>query len=317
MERINELTHIISNKIDKAIFKSNFLNENDNFKKAFVSLDLIEDSQSAIDEFFNLDENILPGRTTLYIYGVLQSLYCQQDGIYHLYKLIVDNSIKMGKLFEQFHFDSGHREIRNDIAGHPSNKSYGKELYYLAKGCNTKYTFTYAGFTQNLEKFRVQEVDLRKLITEQETFVTGVLNAVNTEIDIKIQELKKRFKDMALMELTKGMSHDISKINEGISHDYPPVKGNINCLTEAISSIKEELKKRYNNAVPYETMQQFDLIDYILEKFNSWVDNNELIGNMDARVFHEGLEKQFEELESMLKSIDKEFSDSEILAFNI
>lgn len=307
MERINELIEIISNKINKAIFKSNFLSETDNYKKTFISLDLIEDSQSAIDEFLNLDENILPGRTTLYIYGVLQSLFCQQDGIYHLYKLIVDNSFKIGTLFEKFHFDSGHREIRNDIVGHPSNRNNGKELYYLAKGSNTKYAFTYAGFNQNLEKFRVVDVDLRKLITEQEIFVTGVLNAVNTEIDNKIQELKKRFKDMALMELTKGTSYDISKINEGISHDYPPVKGNINCLTEAISSIKEELNKRYNNAVPNETWQQFELIDYILEKFNSWVDKDELIGNMDARVFHEGLEKQFEELESMLKSIDEEF----------
>lgn len=307
MERINKLTDIISNRINKANFKSNFLNENDNYKKAFVSLDLIYDCQSAIDEFLNLDENILPGRTTLYIYGVLQSLFCQQDGIYHLYKLIVDNSIKMGKLFEQFHFDSGNREIRNDIVGHPSNRNNGKELYYLAKGSNTKYAFTYAGFTQNPEKFRVQDVDLRKLITEQEIFVTEVLNAVNTEIDNKIQKLKKRFKDMTLLELTKGMSYEITKINEGISCDYPLVMTSINCLTKAISSIKEELHKRYNNAVPYEIMQQFDLIDYILKKFINWVDNDELIGNMDARVFHEGLEKQFEELESMLKSIDEEF----------
>lgn len=307
MERINELTDIISNKINKANFKSNFLKGNDNYKKAFVSLDLIEDSQSAIDEFLNLDENILPGRTTLYIYGVLQSLFCQQDGILHLYKLIVDNSIKIGTLFEQFHFDSGHREIRNDIVGHPTNRNNGKELYYLAKGSNTKYAFTYAGFTQNLEKFRVKDVDLRKLITEQEIFVTEVLNAVNTEIDNKIQELKKKFKDMALLELTKGMSYDISKIYEGISHDYPIVMANINCLTKAISSIKEELHKRYNNAVPYEILQQFDLLEYILEKFINWVDKDELIGNMDAKVFHEGLEKQFEELESMLKSIDEEF----------
>lgn len=309
MVGINELTDIISGKINKPIFNSNFLNENDNFKKAFVSLDLIDDSQSAIDEFINLDENILPGRTTLYIYGVLQSLYCQQDGIYHLYKLIVDNSIKMGELFEQFQLDPKHREIRNDIVGHPTDRYNGKELYYLAKGSNTKYTFTYAGFKQNLEKFRVQDVDLRKLITEQEIFVTELLNAVNTEIDKKNQELKTKFNDMKLLELTKGMSHDISKIYEGISHDYPPVKENINCLAEAISSIKEGLKKRYNNAVPYQNMQQFELIDHILKKFNSWVDNNELTGNMDARVFHEGLEKQFEELESMLKSIDEEFAD--------
>ena len=48
----------------------------------------------------------------------------------------------------------------------------------------------------------------------------------------------------------------------------------------------------------------------LLGKFINWVDNDELIGNMDARVFHEGLEKQIKELESMLKSIDEEFADS-------
>ena len=61
------------------------------YNQTFTSIDLIEDSQIAIEEFENAKSNGKEGRSTLLIYGLLQSLFLQQDGLYHLYKCIVDD----------------------------------------------------------------------------------------------------------------------------------------------------------------------------------------------------------------------------------
>jgi hypothetical protein len=50
------------------------------------------------------------------------------------------------------------------------------------------------------------------------------------------------------------------------------------------------------------------LIDYIIHRFNHWWIEKVLLGNDDAEIFLDSLEKQLNELEEMLFEIDKEFN---------
>jgi hypothetical protein len=160
---IQEWCGDLNEKIHEDIYLDNFLLPDESrHSKAFTSLDVIEDSQSAIDEFINLPETLFLGRSTLYIYGVLQALYCQQDGLQHFYE-----SVK-NKTFNGFHGLIKHlgawneinniRSVRNEIAGHPSNLRNGKEFYFIAKGPNSKFSFEYGGYTP---KFKSARVDLK------------------------------------------------------------------------------------------------------------------------------------------------------------
>ena len=143
---IIEKCNRINIKINNPLYRHNYLTKTGDYEKVFTSLDLIEDGQNAINEFIELNENIIPSRTTLYIYGILQVLICQQDGVFHLYNTIKDNNIKeITQLFDIYKFDKSIRRIRNEIAGHPNNRNNGKEFYYIAKGSNSKYQFSYAG----------------------------------------------------------------------------------------------------------------------------------------------------------------------------
>jgi len=54
------------------------------YNQTFTSIDLIEDSQIAIEEFKSAESLGKQGRSTLLIYGLLQSLFLQQDGLYRL-----------------------------------------------------------------------------------------------------------------------------------------------------------------------------------------------------------------------------------------
>lgn len=163
------------------------------YNQTFTSIDVIEDSQMAINEFKHIESNER-GKNILLIYGLLQSLFLQQDGLHHLYKCVVDKNIKLDNFFDAFSFDKTIREVRNDIAGHPTNRN-NTEFYFIEKGTISKEKFTYAGYTP---KFRKVDVDLNTFITKQSEFTINVLQKVKENILKKNQVKKDEHKNKSL-----------------------------------------------------------------------------------------------------------------------
>ena len=148
---IYDTCQVLNNKIHQSPYFDVFLlPDNIKHSKAFTSIDLIEDSQFAIYDFTNLPDHLFTKRSTLYIYGVMQALYCQQDGLQHLFECVFDCEFKDFNNFV-IHFNSwpevlNIRLTRNDIAGHPTNRKKGKEFFFISKRKNTEYTFEYGGY---------------------------------------------------------------------------------------------------------------------------------------------------------------------------
>jgi hypothetical protein len=146
---------------------------------------------------------------------VLQAMYCQQDGAQHLYQSIFEENksnkekTNIYKLFVSKNTDNKIRIIRDDIAGHPADRNRGKEFYFIAKGSNTKHKFTYAGYTPEYKRI---DVNIKKLIEEQEHFIISVLS-----------DIEKGISNSQGSNVRKSM-------NEGASFSKEPV---ITCSTEA------------------------------------------------------------------------------------
>jgi hypothetical protein len=277
-----------------------------NYNQTFTSIDLIEDSQIAIDEFDNAESIGTDGRSTLLIYGLLQSFFLQQDGLYHLYKCVTDNKIKQLYFFDLFSFDKEIREVRNDIAGHPTNRK-NTEFYFIAKGSTTKDRFTYAGYTP---EFRKVEVDLKSFIFKQNNFVKNVLIFVQNEVDKKIEMKKNDHKDLKISDMILGVNRNIELIYRGIRDSTRNFQGELGVsgIIGTIKKIKTELNLRYNNNLPGGILEAFRLIEYILKRFDHLQKGNQLYGNDDAEIFLDSLNKQLSELGTMLKEIDKQFT---------
>lgn len=277
------------------------------YNQTFTSIDLIEDSQIAIDEFESVKSLGKQGRSTLFIYGLLQAFFLQQDGLYHLYKCVVNENIKLTDFFDAFSFDKNIREVRNDIAGHPTNRK-DSEFYFISKGNISKDRFTYAGYTPS---FRKVEVDLSTFTIKQLDFTRNVLQAVKENILNKIEMKKGEHKDKSLQDMIVGASRNIELIYRGIRDDDRSFQGEwgISGLKNAIDEIRKELNTRYNEKLPSGISDVFRLIDYIIHRFNQWWTEKTLLGNDDAEIFLDSLRNQLYELEEMLKEIDKKFND--------
>lgn len=300
----------LCNDLNRAIHEPlyhNFYNIPDELKynQTFTSIDLIEDSQIAIEEFENAKSIGKEGRSTLLIYGLLQSLFLQQDGLYHLYKCIVDDKIKQAPFFDKFAFDKDIREVRNDIAGHPTNRKTS-EFYFIAKGPISKDRFTYAGYTP---KFRTVEVDIKSFISKQLDFANKVLLAVSDDIFKKIQMKKGEHKEKSLSEMIIGVERNTQLIFRGIRDKDRNFQGEwgISGVKKAIDDLRLELNSRFNNNLPIGIAEAFRIIDYIILRFNQWWTEQTLLENDDAEIFLDSLEKQLDELEEMLKEVDEEF----------
>lgn len=303
---------VLCNTLNKAIHEPlyhNFYNIPNELKynQTFTSIDLIEDSQIAIDEFESAESLGKQGRSTLLIYGLLQSLFLQQDGLYHLYKCVVDENLKQTDFFDTFSFDKDIREVRNDIAGHPTNRK-NTEFYFIAKGPISKDRFTYAGYTPT---FRMVKVDLKTFKTKQLEFTRNVLQTVHENIFKKIEMKKGEHKNKSLKEMIVGADRNIQLIFRGIRDEGRNFQGEwgISGLKDAIDEIRKELKIRYNENLPSGISEAFRLIDYIIHRFNQWWTEKTLLGNDDAEIFLDSLEKQLNELEEMLLEIDEKFNE--------
>ena len=101
-----------------------------NWYKLCSSMDIIEDMEFALESYLakNSDTPDL-GEKYLLVFGALQTLYVQQDGVKHLHDALdipytIDPSIK------------NIREIRNDVAGHPTNRKNKKEFNPCSSWCS-------------------------------------------------------------------------------------------------------------------------------------------------------------------------------------
>ncbi len=83
------------------------------------SMDTIEDSQLAIDAYRKIAWGKGEGRHYLFVYGLLQALYVQQDALSDLCSCFgYQVKVKSDKTLSSI------RYIRNDVVGHPTNSTY-------------------------------------------------------------------------------------------------------------------------------------------------------------------------------------------------
>lgn len=309
MKDIIDLCNTLNEVIHEPLYHDFYNATNElQYNQAFTSIDLIEDSQIAIEEFGRAESIGKEGRSTLLLYGLLQSLFLQQDGLYHLFKCVVNDKTKQTDFFDTFSFDKSIREVRNDIAGHPTNRK-NTEFYFIAKGPVSKERFTYAGYTP---AFRKVEVDLKTFISKQSEFTINVLQTILDDILKKIEMKKGEHKNKSLNEMIVGADRNIQLIYRGIRDEERNFQGEwgISGVKKAINEIRIELDTRYNENLPSGISEAFRLTDYIIHRFNEWWTENNLLGNNDAEIFLDSLGKQLDELKEMLIEIDEEFNGS-------
>ena len=165
-------------------------------------LDTLEDAQLAVDEYRTLQLSADPaedskGKLYLAVYGVLQATFLQQDALMNL-----ANALNLPLDMNDYPTLKEAREIRNQIAGHPTSYTRNKiESYHpiMRPSLSLDNIEVLATNERGLHKKR--SVDIKQMLSENENSLREALKALISKVRSDMRNHKANFRDNPLSRL--------------------------------------------------------------------------------------------------------------------
>lgn len=292
--------HAIRNAVDKPLLKGLLLKDRKTWRQLCSGMDVIEDSQEAINRYVTLPD-FSDRIGYLYLYGLFQAFYTQQDAIRRLYHIVTDDDVKWDKDYPCI---KKIRDLRNAVI-HPTNRGGG--VFFISRITIRKLSFETLLY-DDVNKF--QHHDVLGMIGEQQRTITELLDVIFETLQQKIKTHKMKFKEEKIVDkMSSNIGFHLEKIAVGISSSEHTclAQGSLTVLTISINEIKIAIAERYGS-LPESIEHEISDIEQILQRFEGWIKEGELFENKDAGIFHYALCKKIEELKESLKEIDQEFS---------
>ncbi len=308
LERITRLEGEVRNFINTGRHQVELLGSRGTWNQICSSLDVIGDTTLSIHDYFASPYPSSHGLKYIYTYGILQSLFLQQDAVRHL-----------SEAFDISHTPSDRltriREIRNSAIGHPTKQKIKKLSYYIYF---SRITMSQAGFSlmrasaENDPQFI--DVDLILIVAEQ----LGEIETTLSSLSKKLQEADQMHRDKFGNDLLKDIFHAstgylFEKVSQGI---HSPSDGNSSFGLSMLGSI-EDMYTRFEAALSERSelndYTRYDLNEYkhaisVLKDYLS--ENPRGLTESDARVYHFYLREQHEHFVKIAEEIDSEYREA-------
>lgn len=155
------------------------LKDSRNWQRLCSSMDTIEDTEEAIYEYLKLPEFSGLGSGYLYLYGLFQTLYVQQDAIRSLSKALLKKNINFKKEYPNIYKV---REIRDDIFGHPTDRDNDKRSHIISRMTMTKSSFQVLDYYDDHNEFRM--INVLQSIEQQSKDISIILRQIKGKLEI-------------------------------------------------------------------------------------------------------------------------------------
>jgi len=282
-----------------------------------ASMDVIEDTELAIDAFLSIENENDHGKLYLLTYGVLQCLYAQQDAVKNLCE-----ALKIKLDFGKYQSIKQIREIRNESIGHPSKKKAGDVLSFHRI---MRVSLDVKGFELLSDhsdgRFETKTVSIYDCIQEQRRHLTEVLKDVVKYLKKEEEEHKMKFKNEKLEDsFGYDVRYHCGSMSESISSPmhHPPemALADIEMIKKAIENFLNALSKRGISLDTYDSIKyEYEDTKFALKRledyFSSLKAGKATITSKDARVYWEFMRNHAVEIIEIAKAIDEEYEDIE------
>ena len=305
MEEIREFITITSPRKREVLLQNNTM-----WDMLCSCMDMIEDMEYALESYLAEDpENAKTGRKYLLIFGALQALYVQQDAVKNLHKAL-DIPYTMNPSIEEI------REIRNDAAGHPTNRrnnefifihrsSLGIHKFELMKLDPTKSN----DGSLNSEHVDINVADL--IATQRNIFMEVLDNIIETLEEEEVKH-RKKFSDKTLAGVFSGTTYPFSKIWDAAlrpnsDHAYR-VDHYVDQISKSIKAFRDGLRER---GEPDDRISDiYENLEYALKHIKAYFnsDNKTHIQRKDTHIFVSFIDQQVDVLKKFAQDIDDTYS---------
>jgi len=300
-DKVHELRDLINSSIcyKQSAWDSK---ENDDWSKLWTAVDNLEDTQSAIGEY-----SLLEKFSRLSIYGLLQSMYVQQDAV-----TCLDEAIKIQVPNWKANYPDLYkiRCIRNETIGHPVSDK--RQTYVSISHTSNVNILEYGVWSGN--GFQHKTINLKDIIITQHELLNKELEKIMVKINKDETQHKKQFKGKSLQKLLVSSSYHTQKL-WSFERSRELAKINFEELKSIYENFKEEVKRRFKiDKVDEQGVQVPGLIlviqhlEKIVPRIEKMILMDSTVDQFDLDVYIESLDKAFNDLRKMAKEIDDDFS---------
>lgn len=304
-----ELMDSIRSKMDRGKKHYDLLENKPKWNQLCASLYAIEDAQSAIDAYVSYDFPADISGKYLYIYGLLQALYLQQDAANGLSLALFDKPIDFRKNYPSVHEI---REIRNDTTGHPTGRDRRKDsklaFVQIVQTSMSKHRFSYAIYKDtNDYNFEEIKVDLDKCIHEQKESVFSILHELCASLDDEWNKHIEKFRGKEMMKIFN--TSQLLYAKEKALENGVLASAGLSSAMGMVEQCKQALNERFGD---WKNIACFKYEIEDIEEIYQLMDLQNV--NAHTRINHyltELLFVKMGKLEDYAKEIDEEFQSDE------
>lgn len=302
---IQDFENRIRELINGGRIQSNLLKDVADWNKLCSSLDLVGDSQLAIDSYSQFHNVQDEGASYLLVYGILQSLLLQQNAATHIGDSL-NIKVKLPKDLKKI------RIIRNSAAGHPTfqkEKGLSKSCFITRTSISPTSFQLMTVYTGDKE-YEFHHISIPTLVETQNKYLSELLKKVVDELERQEMEHRQKHKSIKLAHIfPHTISYHFSKIFEVANSegnlDFGAV--NLKIISNCIKNFQKELSNRGEWDVYDSINYHYELIEYPLKRLEAYFNGNDEMNTKDAYIFASFIAEQVKSLEVIAKELDQEY----------
>ncbi len=272
------------------------------------ALDVIGDTELALDAYLDRPGSSEIGEQYLVVYGVLQVLLTQQDAVRHVCNALSIN-LSLPRELERI------REIRSNAVGHAPRQS---EDNVTKSSFIHRISLTDRGFNLMTEysdgrPYHLRYIDISALLSLQRDHLGKILQTVVEKLRRDEMAHRENHRETKLQDLfPQTLGYYFQKIYEATRGGtaFPAGGNHVGLVRECLANFRGALQKRGEWDIHDSVSYHMDLIDYPLAEIEKYFANRESakLNEKDAFIFSSFVESQIEELRQIAKDIDDRYS---------
>jgi hypothetical protein len=274
-------------------------------------LNAIDDVDSAMTVYLDHEFPSVAGERYLWVYGVLQGMFVQQDGLRDLIRIIHPaKAIDLKDVLEDV------REARNQSVGHPTHlkRRGAQSTHGIVQVSLRKEGFELDSFPERDGKV-FQYVPVRKLVEKQRLEAARILTEVVDDLIEQEKAHRAAFRDAKLKSAFDQVSYAFEKIFEELRDGSIPIlsKWAVGHLQAALDQFGRLLVERGLSADSYDSVKHHcHEIEHPLTELRKYLEGepSEILSKKTAAVFAQALTTYFTELVDIAEEIDEEYSSA-------
>jgi hypothetical protein len=305
---ITELEQQIRSYINRPRNQANLLTEPARWNQLCSALDVIGDTELAINAHLTRTGSKDIGESYLVVYGVLQVLLVQQDAVRYA-SVALGIPMIFSKDLKEI------RKIRNDAIGHPVTGKENKihKSNFMTRATLSDQAFTVMSVYSDEKQAEFRTYELPKLIDLQRVELTKFLDTVLQLLRDEEMKHRERHRSELLQDVFPDtLEYHFSKLKEATfgGTAYQMGLGHLDTVRNCLKNFQRGLENRGEGGVYDSVDYHINLLCYPIERLSEYFSECDKKGlnDKDAYIFATFVEQQTLELRAIAVEIDEDYA---------